>query len=481
MPTAAPGRNDPCPCGSGRKFKHCCLRDRASEDFTRSRLRAAEGRVMDALLKFAADRWGEPLMRYAWEDFWNNENVPEDRQATPEFEPMFIPWLLLELVPDPHAPEKDSSWPRQPIGLEWLATGEAEVSGLDREYIETACRSPMSVFCVEQVVRGQSLDLKDVLTGQRFHVLERSASQILRAADLIFTRVLTIQGVSLMLGAAPFLVPPVWHIRVIDWRDKVFGKRLVKRRDLAEFDIEIRELYFDIAAELLDPSPPELRNTDGDPIALTTLTYELNVAVDEAFKKLSPLASVHGENLSESTRDPSGTMTGATLSWAKAGNRQHKHWDNTILGTLRLEAGRLVAEVNSTRRAERLQREITRRLGRAAVLIDTAVVDPATAWEERQRQPAASPRDDGPSPQPPLELQALQEELIRQHWKDWLDTRVPALGNKTPRQAARTAGGRERLEALLAEAERGAENNLPNSGAHVAAVRNALGLTKPLR
>ena len=22
------GRNDPCPCGSGRKFKHCCLKRR---------------------------------------------------------------------------------------------------------------------------------------------------------------------------------------------------------------------------------------------------------------------------------------------------------------------------------------------------------------------------------------------------------------------------------------------------------------------
>jgi len=21
---AKPGRNDPCPCGSGRKYKHCC-------------------------------------------------------------------------------------------------------------------------------------------------------------------------------------------------------------------------------------------------------------------------------------------------------------------------------------------------------------------------------------------------------------------------------------------------------------------------
>ncbi len=25
MPSKAPGRNDPCPCGSGRKYKKCCL------------------------------------------------------------------------------------------------------------------------------------------------------------------------------------------------------------------------------------------------------------------------------------------------------------------------------------------------------------------------------------------------------------------------------------------------------------------------
>jgi hypothetical protein len=24
MPVAAPGRNDPCPCGSGKKYKKCC-------------------------------------------------------------------------------------------------------------------------------------------------------------------------------------------------------------------------------------------------------------------------------------------------------------------------------------------------------------------------------------------------------------------------------------------------------------------------
>lgn len=29
----APSRNSPCPCGSGRKYKHCCLaRDRSRKD-----------------------------------------------------------------------------------------------------------------------------------------------------------------------------------------------------------------------------------------------------------------------------------------------------------------------------------------------------------------------------------------------------------------------------------------------------------------
>jgi hypothetical protein len=26
------GRNDPCPCGSGKKYKHCCLREGLSPE-----------------------------------------------------------------------------------------------------------------------------------------------------------------------------------------------------------------------------------------------------------------------------------------------------------------------------------------------------------------------------------------------------------------------------------------------------------------
>jgi len=435
---------------------------------------------VEGLLRFIADTWGEPLMVHAWEDFWNYEDVPEHLATTPEFEPMFIPWLVLGFVPDTEVDDADPDWPTQPIGLEWLAATEDDVSDLDRVYIETACRSPMSVFAVEQVSPGRSLDLKDVLTGSRFRVLEQGASQRLRPADLVFARVLTIGGVSIMLGTAPFIVPPRWHTRIIDWRDRMFRKRLMTQQDLVDFDIEVRDLYFDIAAELLDPTPPRLTNTDGDLIALTTLTYELKTTVNEAFEKLAPLARVHGEDhTDEVIRDNAGAVTSASLSWIKAGNRQHKHWDNTVLGKIRIDAGRLVAEVNSAHRADRLTREINKRLGRTAVVVDTTVVDPLEMVEERARRRAAGEQDDAPAPEPSPELQALEEEVSRAHWEGWLDTRVPALGNKTPRQAARTAQGRERLEALLAGFDRDAADGPSSMARHLAAIRAALALTKP--
>lgn len=186
--SAAPGRNDQCPCGSGRKFKHCCLQNHASADSVRLRLRGAEGRVIDSLLPFAVRRWGKPFFQHAWEDFWNYEDVPEDMAAVPEFGSMFLPWFTTWFVPDPAADEFEDDWPARPIAIEWLETSD-DVSDADRTFVETACRSPMSVLVIEQSTPGRSLEVRDVLTGSRFHVLEQGASQTLRPADLIFARV----------------------------------------------------------------------------------------------------------------------------------------------------------------------------------------------------------------------------------------------------------------------------------------------------
>ena len=88
------GRNDPCSCGSGRKFKHCCLRALDAEDAARTRLRTAEGVLVPPLLAYAADEFGDEFFDEAWEEFFLWDAVPDDIEKSPEFGTTFDPTTL---------------------------------------------------------------------------------------------------------------------------------------------------------------------------------------------------------------------------------------------------------------------------------------------------------------------------------------------------------------------------------------------------
>jgi hypothetical protein len=66
---------------------------------------------------------------------------------------------------------------------------------------------------------------------------------------------------------------------------------------------------------------------------------------------------------------------------------------------------------------------------------------------------------------------------MKAHWDAWLDTPIPALKNQTPRRAALTPEGRERLEALLIGLEYRNESAIqPELRPDVVDLRRKLGL-----
>jgi hypothetical protein len=75
------------------------------------------------------------------------------------------------------------------------------------------------------------------------------------------------------------------------------------------------------------------------------------------------------------------------------------------------------------------------------------------------------------------EVQQQLRAMAAAQWQQWLDEKIPALRNRTPRQASRTEEGRERLEALLQsfEAQDGTRRDSPFR-ADVAVLRKELGL-----
>ena len=149
------------------------------------------------------------------------------------------------------------------------------------------------------------------------------------------------------------------------------------------------------------------------------------------------------------------------------------------MGHIAIESDQMTIDVNSQERADVIKRKITRRLGKRAIFRNAVIQSSEKMLEEIANKPpgassnSASAQSEALQERP--EIQQHLQEMAEQHWKAWLDTPLPALKDKTPREAAKTASGRERLEALLLQFEQYNESPQPFSP-DVSALRQSLGM-----
>ena len=113
-----------------------------------------------------------------------------------------------------------------------------------------------------------------------------------------------------------------------------------------------------------------------------------------------------------------------------------------VLGTLALKGRRLSLEVNSTARAER---------GRALLgpVLAGLVGPPLTERTELEQMLAAERPPPEPSGLSPEDERALIRQSLEDHYRHILDQPIPSLGGKSPRTAAKTPKGREKVVAWL--------------------------------
>jgi hypothetical protein len=332
---------------------------------------------------------------------------------------------------------------------------------------------------------GASLLLRDLLAAEEWLVSERTASQTVPRGSILYTRVLPLDGVAICVGCGATAIPADFTSEIFDLREELsHGDDPLALDDLLRLDDRLRGLYFELAERVHHPPPLELRNTDGDPFELIDLRYELLASPQEALDALQSLAFGHSrEDLrAMAERDDSGRVLSASFPWAKKGNKQHKSWNNTILGHLEISDGALTIQVNSRRRAERIRKEVKRRLGAHARLLEEHVRTAASLFDEAEGSAGSEEsrrlREESEQLERDPAVQALTERARREHWQDWLDQELPALRGQTPREAAKHPRGRERLESLLLGFEGGGGVEENPMAPDVPALRRALGLVE---
>jgi hypothetical protein len=198
----------------------------------------------------------------------------------------------------------------------------------------------------------------------------------------------------------------------------------------------------DLLPRLLDPQLPRMRNSDGDEIAFTTVGYPLNAAIDRRALE-EALATIPGFHRAGDDLWNWGAHAAPARPEIPHGARTFVSTfdDGSVsMGSVKLEAKALKLETNSPQRAQR---------GRALLdpvitpFVGEPVVESKTTAELMASRPANVGRIQ--SPLSPGEERAVVHEMLERHYRGLLDQPVPMLGNVSPRTAAKTENGQERL------------------------------------
>jgi hypothetical protein len=113
-----------------------------------------------------------------------------------------------------------------------------------------------------------------------------------------------------------------------------------------------------------------------------------------------------------------------------------------VLGNLEISTKAVTLSVNSAGRADRGQAMLEPAL---AGLVRAPRVERQTVEQMMSASPRRMARHAEPPPLPPDELKHVVHQRLTDHDRRTLDEPIPALGNRSPRQAAKTAKGREKL------------------------------------
>src|SRR6266478_1897776 len=180
-------------------------------------------------------------------------------------------------------------------------------------------------------------------------VLERSGSEGVEPGELLFAKIVPVEGVALMEACAPVLIPPQEKIQLIELRKKMSAASALSATGMRENDVELRTVLLPMMDRLLYPRPPAVANTDGDPLEFHTLRFDLPdpTAAVAQFRDLA--VGVEEEEFESGIeRDAAGRVVRADISWLRAGDAGTA-MENTVLGHIKVEAGRLSADEDHSR------------------------------------------------------------------------------------------------------------------------------------
>lgn len=320
-----------------------------------------------------------------------------------------------------------------------------------KAYMKALKTSVMSLYEVSEIVPGKSLTARDLIRGgEPIAVSEGTATQTLKQWDRIAARIVPVMGKNVFAGGLlPFT--PQAADALFDGLRQMFGKKNTKKLPVIK-DEELQAAapmftlswLFDTLERAM--GLPSMQNADGEELVFHDVRFPLasGVTQKDVAARVSNIPGMAQENakfwnwLAQKPKHVAHKRTGPSIETTMDNGAR-------VLGNVELKGKFLHLSTNSAERAQM-----------GTILIQQAVGDlvrvPLTEIRTVEQMMAERPtnKEEGPASEIPPEIaeQVIHQFMDRQY-RETLDQPVGMLGNKTPRQAAKSAAGRKKVSEWL--------------------------------
>jgi len=180
-----PGRNDPCYCGSGKKYKQCHLReDQAAEREQREQIEAARFLRLD-LPSFARDERFVADFDRALPLYWNDYYDPSNAGEMSQFEALrFLDWFVFDYTLESGT---------RILDIYQEENGD-ELTQVQQELLENWMDAPPAGAYELLDYEGQVLNLRDFVTGETYEAFEAGGRGNVEIGEVVLIRLVPVSG-----------------------------------------------------------------------------------------------------------------------------------------------------------------------------------------------------------------------------------------------------------------------------------------------
>jgi SEC-C motif/Protein of unknown function (DUF2384) len=429
-PPPKPGRNDPCWCGSGKKYKKCHMT--SDEDAAREKSYKPEDpatslhtTIVNRVLEASREWHRESDLKRAKKLYFGDSGQIEANEVQVSG---FIQWLLHDF--------RDAAT-RSTAIENFLRTRSAKLRPVERELLESLRDARFGLFEVTRVEPGSGVELREIFGSESRFVHDISSSNAINRWDCLLVRLQFLEGRWIMAGDG-VRVP---RNLLAPLREFIEEESRKEKQDPAEFvrgnSHRLHHVVEDLARRNLEGI--RVVNREGEEVSFGKAEYR--IADEPAL--LAKLRSL--EELEEGPQE-SGRLWFTWLQPIGAERRPFGH--------LEIEAGTLWLEAMSRTRLETLRGLVEFHAGNLVQHLGdqyTSVDEIKDQVPRREPEPGSEDRPQS------AEQRKLLEKILHEHYAGWVDEPLPALGGKTPREAVRSRAGRESVIDLLRLLENGEE------------------------